>query len=167
MANRPRHASGIVDISEAVPSDARGLDEASLRRNLMVTASHPDLLPQAQETRLALSELLLSQGRTIDGAHFYIEATAFLDDDPVRHASKLFWVAELKWRTGNAMGCLDTLKSALAYAEMESVDDKNHGEAERLKQAIEDAWNYKHNLLVLRETSENGRAGRKCPVIHF
>lgn len=167
MANRPRHASGAIDIAAGVPSDARGLDEASLRGNLIEMAPYPELLPQAQETRLALSELMLNQGRIVEGAHFYMEAIAFLDDDPVRHASKLFWVAELKWRSGNALGCLDTLKSALEYAEMEYMDEKNDGTAGILRQAIEDAWTHKHNLLVYKEMRENGRAGRKCPVIHF
>lgn len=167
MANRPRHASGAFDISECIPSDARGLDEASLRDNLTVMAPCPDLLPQAQETRLALSELMLNQGRIVEGAHFYMEAMAFQDYDTVRQASKLFWVAELKWRSGNALGCLDTLKSALACAEIESMGERRNENAEGLKQKIEEAFNHKHNLLVFKEMSENGRAGRKCPVIHF
>lgn len=167
MANRPRHALGAFDIAQCVPSVARGQDEASLRGNLVAMAPHPDLLPEVQETRLALSELMLNQGRIAEGYHYYTEAIAFQDDDPVRRAGKLFWAAELKWRSGNTWGSLDTLKSALQYAEIDSMSDRGNGNARKLKQEIEDALRHKHDLLVLKETSKPGQARRRCPVIHF
>lgn len=154
-------------IADFVTSDARGLDECSLRARLSAMASCPSLLPQLQETRLAMSELMLSQGRIVEGAHFSMEAIAFLNDDPALDARKLFWVAELKWRSGNAMGCLETLKSALACAETEAMGEKSNGNAAKLKQEIEKAIRHKHDLLAFKKTSESGQAGRRCPVIHF
>ena len=167
MLNRPRRATQGFDIAEYVPSDARRLDEASLRANLMAMAARTDLLPQVQETRLALAELLLSQGRIPEGYHFYTLAMAFQNDDPVRRASKTFWAAELKWRVGNTWGTLDTLKTALEYAKIESVGEKSNGNAEKLKQKVEEVLCHRHNLLVLMETTKHGRAGQRCPVIHF
>lgn len=84
-ATRSSHASGALDIADRVPGSTRGLDEASLRENLKMMAASPALLPQAQETRLALSELLLKKGRVLEGSQFYYEAIGFMEDDPLHH----------------------------------------------------------------------------------
>lgn len=155
-------------IGEYVSSHARDLDEASLRANLKAMGARPDLLPQVQETRLALSELLLSQGRIPEGYHFYTLAMAFQKDDPVNRAGKTFWAAELKWRVGNTWGTLDTLKFALEYAEIECVDGEGNENAEKLRDKIEEVLCHRHNLLVLMEKRNAGLGGRrKCPVINF
>lgn len=133
----------------------------------MNMASRPELLPQVQETRLALSELLLNTGRVLEGSYFLYEALAFMEDDPERYASKLFWLAELKWRCGNALGCLDTLRSAMAYIDTESVSHEDNDNTNELRQKIEEAFLYKHELLVSMEMAGNSRAGHKCPVINF
>lgn len=161
------HAPVAWQIANCVTSEARGLDESSLLARRSAMASRPSLLPQLQETRLALSELMLSQGRLVEGAHFSMEAIAFLDDDPALDASKLFWVAELKWRSGNALGCLETLKSALARAEIEAMDEGSNGNAGKVKQEIEKAIRHKHDLLAFKAPSESGPARRRCPVINF
>lgn len=58
--SEPRIGMGSIDIEKCVPSGARGLDEASLRDRLAITASRPDQLSQAQEIRLALCESLIT-----------------------------------------------------------------------------------------------------------
>lgn len=146
MTSKPRHALGLFDIAKWVPSEARGLDEAALRGSLMEMSSRPDLVSKAQETRLALAELLLSQYRLSEGYHFYTEAMAYQDDDPVRRVSKTFWTAELKWRAGNTWGSIHTLKSALKYAEAESTMDEN-GAAGNLKEQIEEVLRRRQSLV--------------------
>ncbi|KAI7774804.1 hypothetical protein LA080_007774 [Diaporthe eres] len=136
---------GLCDIAKWVPSDARGLDEASLRGSLMEMASRPDLVSKTQETRLALAELLLNQYRLSEGHHFYTEAMAYQDDDPVCRVSNTFWTAELKWRAGNTWGSIYTLKSALAYAENECMGE--NGEAGKLKEQIEEVLRHRQSLV--------------------
>ena len=167
MARRGREAMGTFDISKCVPSDARDLDEASLRGSLMEMGTNPDLLAKAQETRLALAELLISENRLAEGCHFYRLAMAFQDDDPVRRASKTFWTAELQWRSGITWGSLDTLKSALAYAEIESMDEKDNGDADDLRKEIKCVLSLRQNLLVTRESSKHVEAGHKCPATNL
>ncbi|KAK7697767.1 hypothetical protein SLS64_013241 [Diaporthe eres] len=145
MSSKHNYAMGFFDIAKWVPSDARGLDEASLRGALMEMASRPDLVSKAQETRLALAELLLDQHRISEGYHFYTEAMAYQDVDPVRRASKEFWTAELKWRAGNTWASIDTLKSALVYAEAESM--RGIGEAGELKEQIEEVLRRRQSLV--------------------
>ncbi|KAH8770760.1 hypothetical protein F5883DRAFT_520565 [Diaporthe sp. PMI_573] len=82
-----RIGMGSIDIGKYVPSAARGLDEASLRARLAITASRPDLLSQAQEIRLALCELLIAQVRMAEALHFFAEAKAFQAADPIRRAA--------------------------------------------------------------------------------
>lgn len=163
MARRDRCPLEAFDIAQCVPSDARGLDEASLRGSLEMTTSNTDL-SKAQETRLALAELLISQNRLAEGCHFYRVAVAFQDDDPVRRASKKFWAAELQWRSGSTWGSIDTLKAALACIEVESEDVETDGAAEKLKQDIESVLSRRLSLLAMKEKAKHVRAGHKCPA---
>lgn len=148
MPHEPRIGMGALNIAECVPSCARDLDEASLRKSLRNMATRPDLLPRAQETRLALAELMLAQGRLVEGLHFFAEARAFQAADPVRCVDKTFWTAELEWRAGNAFGSISTLKSALAHADFETSDKTGDGVTTRLKNEIEDVLRYRQNLLA-------------------
>ena len=143
---------GSIDIEKYVPSDARGLDEASLRDSLAIAASRPDLLSQAQEIRLALCELLITQVRMAEALHFFAEAKAFQAADPTRRAGKTLWMAELEWRGGNALASINTLKSALASGEVATAGETNNGVAKTMKQEIEDVLRRRQNLLVLGET---------------
>jgi hypothetical protein len=163
-ARRGRCPLETFDISKCVPSDARGLDEASLRGSL--TAITPGSgLAQSQETRLALAELLISQNRLAEGCHFYRVAMAFQDDDPVRRASKMFWAAELQWRTGITWGSIDTLKAALACNEFESEGgEQSNRAAEGLRQEIEAVLRRREHLLAIREKAKHVQAGHKCPA---
>jgi hypothetical protein len=147
-----RIGMGSIDIGKYVPSAARGLDEASLRARLAITASRPDLLSQAQEIRLALCELLITQVRMAEALHFFAEAKAFQAADPIRRAGKTLWMAELEWRGGNALASINTLKSALASGEVATAGETNSGVAKRMKQEIEDVLRRRQNLLVLGET---------------
>ncbi|KAJ0120649.1 hypothetical protein J7T55_015380 [Diaporthe amygdali] len=151
MPHELRIGMGALNIAECVPSSARGLNEASLRNGLRNMAMRPDLLPKAQETRLALAELMLAQGRLVEGIHFFAEARAFQAADPVRCVDKTFWTAELEWRAGNAFGSISTLKSALAHADFETADKTGDGVTRRLKE-IEDVLRHRQNLLA----SESG-----------
>lgn len=146
-----RIGMGSIDIEKWVPSEARGLDEASLRNRLASTGSRPDLLPQAQETRLALSELLITQFRMPEALYFFAEAKAFQDADPIRRATKAFWMAELHWRTGDARGSINALKSALASDEIATEGGTDIGITETMKQEIQDVLHHRQNLLVLRQ----------------
>ncbi|KAG8161607.1 hypothetical protein KVR01_008594 [Diaporthe batatas] len=154
--SEPRVKTGAVDIARCVPSDARGLDEASLRDRLAVTASRPDLVSQAQETRLALAELLIMQVRVPEAMHFYAEAKDFQAADPVRRASKTFWIAELEWRGFDAQGSINTLKSALASDEVGEAGETDNLATETLKQQIKDVLCHRENLLSSRTSYVTG-----------
>ncbi|KAG8156600.1 hypothetical protein KVR01_013551 [Diaporthe batatas] len=164
MVRRDRCPLEAFDIAKCVPSDARGLDEDSLRRSLENTPPNLDL-SKAQETRLALAELLISQNSLAEGCHFYRVAMAFQDDDPVRRASKRFWAAELQWRSGSTWGSIDTMKAALACAKVEPEDVQGDGTTEMLRQEIEGVLNRRPSLLATREKAKHVRAGHKCPAI--
>lgn len=164
MARKANHAMGFFDIAKCVPSDARGLDEASLRGSLIEMASRPDLVSKAQETRLALSELLLNQHRISEGYHFYTEAMSYQDVDPLRRASKAFWTAELKWRAGNTWASIHTLKSALEYAEAESMG--GNGTAGELKEQIDEVLRRREILVRWSETNKYVQIGNRSREIY-
>ncbi|KAI3392695.1 hypothetical protein diail_5295 [Diaporthe ilicicola] len=154
--SEPRIRMGSIDTDKCVPSDARGLDEASLRDRLSTLASCPDLLSQAQEIRLALCELLITQVRMPEALHFFAEAKAFQATDPIRRASKTFWMAELEWRSGNAQASINTLKSALASDEIATAGETNNEATETMKREIEDILCHRQNLLALGENQTYG-----------
>lgn len=153
----PRVNMGAIDIARRVPSDARGLDEASLRERLAVMAPRADLLSQAQETRLALAELLVMQARMPEALHIYAEAKAFQAADPIRRASKTLWIAEIQWRALDAQGSIDTLKAALACDEVGVAGEANNVETEALKQEIKDILYHRENLLTSRTSYVTGK----------
>lgn len=153
----PRVKMGSIDIARSVPSDTRGLDEASLRDRLAITAPRPDLLSQAQEIRLALAELLIMQARMPEAMHFYAEAKALIAVDPIRGASKAFWMAELEWRGLDAQGSINTLKSALAVDEVRVASETNEVVTGTLRQEIKDVLHHRQNLLTLRTSYVTGR----------
>lgn len=163
IGRRDRCPLEAFDIAKCVPSDARGLDEASLRGSLEKTTPNFGL-SKAQESRLALAELLISQNRLAEGCHFYRVAMAFQDDDPVRRASKTFWAAELQWRSGSTWGSIDTLRAALACTEVESEDAESKAATEKLKQEIESVLRRRLTLLATKEKAKHVRAGHSCPA---
>lgn len=163
ISRRGRTPVEAYDISECIPSDARDLDEETLRGSLTKPIPLSDL-PKAQEARLALSELLISQDRMAEGCHYYRVAMAFQDDDPVRRAAKTFWMAELQWRTGITWGSIDTLKRALAYAEEESEAEGGDGAATDLKEEIEALLRRRLYMLAVKEKAKHVAAGHKCPA---
>lgn len=156
--SEPRIVMGSIDIEKCVPSDARGLDEASLRDRLAITASRPDLLSQAQETRLALCELLITQVRLPEALHFFAEAKAFQAADPMRRASKALWMAELEWRGGNAQASINTMKSALFSDQIAVSGETNNGVTKTMAEEIKDVLRHRQKLLVSEEI--------KCEVAH-
>lgn len=150
---RSRIVEGFFNIADCVPSDARRLDEASLREVISGLAPRGDLLPTAQEARLAMAELLIGQGRYAEGLHFFSEAMAFQGEDQARRASKAFWAAELEWRSGNGRGSIETLRSALEYADVEATGETGDEAAGKLRQEINEVLFRRRNLLFLEETS--------------
>lgn len=150
---RARIIKGAFNIADCVPSDARGLDEASLRQSLAGMAPRRDLLPTAQEVRLAMAELMISQGRCAEGLHFFSEAMAFQGEDQARRASKTFWAAELEWRSGNGRASIETLRSALEYADVEAAGETGDEAAGRLRGEIGEVLCRRRSLLFLEETS--------------
>lgn len=149
--SEPRIVMGSIEIEKFVPSDARGLDEGSLRDRLAITASRPDLLSQAQEIRLALCELLITQVRLPEALHFFAEAKGFQAADPIRRASKTLWMAELEWRGGNAQASINTMKSALCCDEIATAGGTNEGVKETMTQEIKDVLRHRQRLLVSEE----------------
>lgn len=138
-----------VDIEKCVSSDARGLDEASLRDRLVIAASRPDLLSQAQEIRLALCESLITQVRFPEALYFLAEAKAFQATDPIRSASKTLWLAELEWRSGNAHVSINTMKSALSFDEIALAGETNNGLTKTMTQEIKDILCNRQKMLGL------------------
>lgn len=150
---RSRIVKGFFNIADCVPSDARRLDEASLRETVSGLAPRGDLVPTAQEARLAMAELLIGQGRCAEGLHFFSEAMAFQGEDQARRAGKMFWAAELEWRSGNGRGSIETLRSALEYADVEAAGETRDEAAGKLRQEITEVLFRRRNLLFLEETS--------------
>lgn len=156
---RSRIVKGFFNIADCVPSDARRLDEASLREAVSGLAPSRGgdldlLVPTAQEARLAMAELLIGQGRCAEGLHFFSEAMAFQGEDRARRAGKTFWAAELEWRSGNGRGSIETLRSALEYADAEAAGETgDEAAAGKLRQEINEVLFRRRNLLFLEETS--------------
>lgn len=149
LTSEPRIGTRSVDIEKCVPSDARVLDEASLRDRLAVSASCPDLLSQAQEIRLALCESFITQVRFPEALHFLAEAKAFHAADPIRRASKTLWIAELEWRIGNAQVSINTMKSALSFDEIAMAGETNNGVTKTMTEEIKDILCHRQKMLML------------------
>lgn len=155
MPNELRIAMGSIDIATWVPSDARDLDEASLRHRITTMASCPDMLSQAQEARLALCELLVAKMRMTETFHFFAEARAFQDADPLRRASKTFWMAELEWRSGNAQGSIMALKLALELDDITAAGEMNIEFTGELKREIENVLRDRQDMMASRNKIED------------
>lgn len=112
---------GSTDLTKYIKSDVRNWDEEALRRGLAESASHASPAPVAQETRLALTELLLSQGRAEEATQLLGKTTAVQELDPSGDVSQVFWMAELEWRAGNADGSFALLREALQLADSHQI----------------------------------------------
>lgn len=106
------YVPGMVDLIAYVPSDMRGLKDEVLRAHVEELSRDGRRVSEAQEARLCLAELLLGQGAREEGVEFVTEALSFKDLDPVRPASKAFWMSELFWRAGELDDSLALLQDA-------------------------------------------------------
>ncbi|KAL2284346.1 hypothetical protein FJTKL_09048 [Diaporthe vaccinii] len=108
---------GSTDLAKYITSSVRDWDEENLRGGLGESASQASPAPVAQEIRLALTELLLRQGRAEEATQLFGEATALKDLDAAGNVSQVFWMAELEWRAGNADASFALLREALQLAD--------------------------------------------------
>lgn len=117
---------GSLCIERYVPSAARGHEEDALRATL--DSTNGDLTPLAislaQETRLALSELLITQDRLDEGQRLVEDALAFRDLDAVNVEGKIFWMAELEWRLGKKDASITLLEEALAIVDAAALENE-------------------------------------------
>lgn len=120
---------GSLCIERYVPSVLRGQGEDALRATLEST--NGDLTPLgislAQETRLALAELLIAQERLEEGQRFVEDALAFRDLDSYNTEGKLFWMAELEWRIAKRDASITLLEEALAVVDAAEQDEETWG----------------------------------------
>lgn len=102
-------------IDQYVPSEARFQDEETMRSTLddISRDPSPENLSVAQDTRLALAELLITQDRIDEGRQFIDEAVALRDMDLVNPAGRHVWMAELEWRTEHKDSSVHLLREAL------------------------------------------------------
>lgn len=117
---------GSLCIERYIPSAARAQDEEALRAALETT--NGDLSPLsislAQETRLALAELLIAQDRLDEGQRLVEDALAFRDLDGLNTEGKIFWMAELEWRMGNKDTSITILEEALAVVDAVALESE-------------------------------------------
>lgn len=114
---------GSIDLAKYITSIFRGWDEEDLRHGLAESASQPvpTPAPAAQEMRLALTELLLCQGRTEEAAQLLSEATALKQMDTAGDVGQVFWMSELEWTAGNADVSFALLRESLELADAHQV----------------------------------------------
>lgn len=108
---------GSTDLAKYITSSFRGWDEEALRHGLADSVSQATPAPKAQEMRLALTELVLQQGTAEEAAQLLGEAKALKRLDSADDVDRVFWLAELEWRAGNADGSFSLLREALELAD--------------------------------------------------
>jgi hypothetical protein len=108
---------GSTDLSKYITSSYREWDEEALRRGLSESASEATPDPAVQEIRLALTELLLGEGKTEEAIKLLGEATTPKRLDAAGDVGQLFWMADLEWRAGNATASFALLREALECAD--------------------------------------------------
>lgn len=146
---------GSLCIERYVPSAARAQEEEALRATLESTSGDlsPLSISLAQETRLALGELLIAQERLDEGQRLVEEALAYRDLDSVNTEGKLFWMAELEWRMSNKDASVSLLEEALAVVEAVAQEGEAEGglvaEPPRLDGGVEGALSAMHILGIL------------------
>lgn len=127
---------GSTDLSKYITSSYREWDEEALRRGLQESASEATPDPAVQEVRLAITELLLQQGKTEVARKLLEEATASKHlDAEGDDGSQLFWMAELEWRAGNSTASFALLRDALKLVDphqtlpglVDSAQDEERG----------------------------------------
>lgn len=108
---------GSTELSKYIISSYRKWDGEALRRGLPESTSKAAPDPAVQEIRLALTELLLRQGKTENAINLLKEATASKGLNARGDVGQIFWMAELEWRTGNATASFALLREALELAD--------------------------------------------------
>lgn len=112
---------GSIHLDKYITSPVRERDEEDLRHGLAESASESTPAPAAQEMRLALTELLLYQGRTEEAAQLLSEATAIKQMDTGGDVGQVFWMSELEWTAGNADASFALLRESLELADSHQV----------------------------------------------
>lgn len=108
---------GSTELSKYISSSYREWDEEALRRRLTESTSKATPDPAVQEIRLALTEVLLRQGKAEDAIKLLEEATASKGLNARGDVGQIFWMAELEWRAGNATASFALLRKALELAD--------------------------------------------------
>lgn len=112
---------GFIDLSSYITSSVREWDEEALRHDLAESASQSESAPAVQEIRLALTEILLRQGRTEEATPLLSEAIALKHLGAASDIGQVFWLSELAWRAGDAGDSFALLKEALELADSHQV----------------------------------------------
>lgn len=110
------YVPGTVDLLTYAPSDMRGLKDEVLRDRIKDISQDTSRLPEVQEARLCLAELLLGQEEIHEGLHILREASIFRHLDQDRPARKAFWFSELFSRAGEIDAALQMLAEAIELA---------------------------------------------------
>ncbi|PSR82427.1 hypothetical protein BD289DRAFT_15564 [Coniella lustricola] len=116
---------GSVRLEAYITSPQRCQYETTLRRHLADPAAATDdtLTPAAQESRLALAELLINQGRILEAQPVLADVQRYKLFDFVDPESKGFWLSELMWRAGNPQRSVQVLQEVLEKLDSRPTTD--------------------------------------------
>lgn len=149
---------GSVRLEAYIASPQRYHDEATLRRQIArpTTPNQDDaiLTPALQESRLALAELLINQGRTLEAVPILTEAQHYKSLDFINPEGKGFWLAELAWRAGNPQRSIEVLESVLGALDSRSPTDHSNPPTVSALQILA-LLQHRHSMLLSTSQAED------------
>lgn len=157
---------GSLDLTKYITSTVREWDEEDLRHGLAESASQSAPAPAAQKIRLALTELLLRQGRTEEAAQLLVEAIALKQMDAADDLGQVFWMSELEWRAGNADASFALLRESLELADSRQALPVLVSGAQDEDRRLS-SWHILHALIFRLNLMGRGAAEARERVAHL